>query len=146
MKKSTGFTLIEVMVVVGILGILAAFAIPSYRDYVIRAKLAEAYTGLNALRTQAEQFFQDNRTYIGFPCPPTVVGARNFVYSCNPAPTQVTYTFVATGATAEGLDGIVFTINEANARTTTVTAASVMEKNGYVANGACWVRNKGGTC
>ena len=61
MKKPNGFTLIEVMVVVGILGILAAIAIPSYRDYVIRSKLSEAQSGLSGLRTQAEQFFLELR-------------------------------------------------------------------------------------
>lgn len=146
MKKAQGFTLIEVMVVVGILGILAAFAIPSYRDYVIRSKLAEAYSGLSSLRTQAEQFFQDNRTYIGFTCPPTVVGAKFFDYTCNPAPTATTYTFVAAGKAAEGLTGISFTINEANTKATTVTGGSVMENNGYTGNASCWVRNKGGSC
>ena len=146
MKKPNGFTLIEVMVVVGILGILAAIAIPSYRDYVIRGKLAEAYSGLSALRTQAEQFFQDNRTYIGFPCPPTVTGAKFFTYSCNPVPTATTYTFLATGNVGEGLDGIVFSINESNTRATTVVAGSPMETNGYQANASCWVRRKSGQC
>lgn len=146
MKKPNGFTLIEVMVVVGILGILAAIAIPSYRDYVIRGKLAEAYSGLSALRTQAEQFFQDNRTYIGFPCPPTVTGAKFFTYDCNPAPTATTYTFTAAGNAGEGLAGITFTINQANTKATTVTGGSAMANNGYAGNAACWVRRKNGDC
>jgi type IV pilus assembly protein PilE len=146
MKKPNGFTLIEVMVVVGIIGILAAIALPSYRDYVIRSKLAEAYSNLSALRTQAEQHFQDNRTYASFTCPPTLVGSKYFDYTCNPAPTATTYTFVATGKDAEGLTGISFTINEANTKATTVTASSVMETNGYASNAACWVRKKKGEC
>lgn len=146
MKKPNGFTLIEVMVVVGILGILAAIAIPSYRDYVIRSKLSEAQSGLSGLRTQAEQFFQDNRTYIGFPCPPTVTGAKFFNYDCNPAPTATTYTFVATGKAEEGLTGITFSINESNTKATVVTGGSVMEQNGYQSNAACWVRRKQGEC
>jgi type IV pilus assembly protein PilE len=145
MKKSNGFTLIEVMVVVGIIGILAAIAIPSYRDYVIRSKLAEAYSNLSALRTQAEQHFQDNRTYLGFAC--TQAGAKYFDYTCNnPAITATTYTIKAAGKAAEGLTGIEFTINEANTKATTVTASSVMETNGYASNAACWVRKKKGEC
>jgi type IV pilus assembly protein PilE len=148
MKKPNGFTLIELMVVVAIIGILAAVAIPQYRDYVVRGKLAEAYSTLSTLRTQAEQFFQDNRTYIGFPCPaagaePT--GTKYFNYTCNPVPAKATYTFVATGIAAQGVDGIAFTINEANAKATTITAASPMETSGWAA-AACWVRNKGGVC
>jgi type IV pilus assembly protein PilE len=148
MKKASGFTLIELMVVVAIIGILAAVGIPQYRDYVVRAKLAEAYSTLSTLRTQAEQYFQDNRTYIGFPCPaagsePT--GSKYFNYTCNPAVAKTTYTFVATGIATQGLSGIAFTLNEANAKTTTITGGSTMATNGWTA-AACWVRNKGGVC
>lgn len=150
MKKSSGFTLIELMVVVAIVGILAAVGIPQYRDYVLRGKLAEAYTNLSTLRTQMEQSFQDNRTYIGFPCPvaggsqPT--GSKYFTYTCNPAVTATTYTFVATGIASQGLDGIAFTINDQNVKATTMVGGSAMASSGWAAAAACWVRNKAGVC
>jgi type IV pilus assembly protein PilE len=152
MKKTSGFTLIELMVVVAIIGILAAVAIPQYRDYVLRGKLAEAYTNLSTLRTQAEQFFQDNRRYTNTICPAvgpasaSLTGSKFFTYNCSVAPTNTTYTFSAIGVASQGLDGITFTINESNVKTTAITGGSPMESGGWTGSSSCWVRNKGGAC
>ena len=63
-QRARGFTLIEVMVVVAIVGILAAIALPSYADYVRRSKIIEATAGCPTMRTRMEQYFLDNRTYV----------------------------------------------------------------------------------
>ena len=67
MKKNEGFTLLELLVVVAVIGILAAVSMPYYNDYTIRGKIAEATSALSDGRIKMEQFFQDNRTYVGAP-------------------------------------------------------------------------------
>jgi len=62
-KKSFGFTLIEVMIVVAIVGILATVAYPSYVEHVTRSNRAEALRELVRIANLQEQFFVDSRTY-----------------------------------------------------------------------------------
>src|SRR6476619_3503229 len=51
-----GFTLIELMIVVAIVGILAAIALPAYQDYVIRSKMSEAEAALAACKTSVSEY------------------------------------------------------------------------------------------
>jgi type IV pilus assembly protein PilA len=62
MKRSVqqGFTLIELMIVVAIIGILAAVALPAYQDYTKRAKLSEVILAASACRTSITEVFQTN--------------------------------------------------------------------------------------
>ena len=65
-RKSAGFTLIEVMIVVAIVGILAAVAYPSYIDSVRKGKRAEARAALMNLLQQQERYFTQNNSYETF--------------------------------------------------------------------------------
>ncbi|MBE0421253.1 MULTISPECIES: type IV pilin protein [Pseudoalteromonas] len=62
-KKQHGFTLIELMIAVAIVGILAAIALPNYTEYVKRASRAEAVAALLDAANKQEQYFVDNREY-----------------------------------------------------------------------------------
>jgi type IV pilus assembly protein PilA len=72
-----GFTLIELMIVVAIVGVLAALAIPSFLKYQLHAKSAEALTSLQAIAKAQESYFAEFSVYVSVPTPmpPAAPGA-----------------------------------------------------------------------
>ena len=63
-KRSKGFTLIELMIVVAIIAILAAIAIPQYKKFQLKAKTSEAKTNLGSIRSCEEAYAAENDVYV----------------------------------------------------------------------------------
>ncbi len=144
--RAHGFTLIEVMITVAIIGILSAVALPAYNDYIIRGSLADASTGLSSMRAQMERYYQDNRTYASTgsfvtPCATTPATSRTFnkfVVSCAATPSATAFTLQAQGSGS--VADFRFTINEREIKATTAAPS---------AYGTCatdWIMKKGQAC
>lgn len=139
-RRQRGFTLIEIMVVVGMVAILAAIALPNYSEYVKRGQIVDGLVPLADMGGKLEQYFQDNRKYQGAcmagtvaPLPPATT---RFSYSCNLAPT--TFTVTATGL--GNMQGFIFTLDQNGTRQTTGT------QTGWTAGSNCWSARKDGSC
>jgi type IV pilus assembly protein PilA len=92
MKIQKGFTLIELMIVVAIIGILAAIAIPAYQDYTIRAKVTELINAAGVCKTSVAEYYQA----VGlFPTDQTKAGCSN-VGTLNTVPPVVSGTGLIT--------------------------------------------------
>lgn len=69
-----GFTLIELMIVVAIIGILAAVAIPAYQDYVIKAKLSKVSSTIDPLKLAIAMYYQEQGSFVATANPWTSLG------------------------------------------------------------------------
>jgi prepilin-type N-terminal cleavage/methylation domain-containing protein len=115
-KRNKGFTLIELMIVIAIIGILAAIAIPQFAAYRTRGFNATALSDIRNMITIQEAYFADQQTYtanlanlvaFGFKVSPnvtaTVVSANNMTYQMNTRHASGDHTYTITGPMGLGI-------------------------------------------
>ncbi len=142
--NNKGFTLIELMIVVAIIGILASIAYPSYQDYVLRAKRGDAKAGLLSLQLAQEKYRANCVQYaagIHATIRSCVTGTYNLIGST--ASSDGNYTLAIAAGSATG-----YTITATPVHTDSACAIFVMNEDGKVlsgtfssktaANAACW--------
>lgn len=133
-RRMAGVTLLELMAVVMVIGILGMIALPSYRQYVMRAQRTEAKNALLQLATNQERFYLTNRRYgvtadltaLGFPAGKSEKGT--YAITVTSANTAQSFTATASPTTGGAIDMsgdamcTSFTINEQGVRSATGSA------------------------
>lgn len=110
--KHQGFTLIELMITVVVLSILAAIAVPSYRQYVIRSNRTAAQSVMMDIANRQRQFLIANRAYadkdaLGYSLPPDVSGNYTWDVNLDDCDTEPCFLITFTGIAGQAADGAI---------------------------------------
>ncbi len=148
-----GFTLIELMIVVAIIGVLVAVALPAYRDYVIRGSVTDAVTGLTNVRADMERYYQDYRTYqaVGTTASPPCLTSQTvgkFTISCQSSNLTAT-TYIISAVGSGNVNGFTYQVNQSDTKATTIASpapAAWQVSCPLTNNGTKWITKKGDSC
>lgn len=131
------------MITVAIVAILASVALPSYRDYVRRGKLQEAFSELATMRVKLEQHYEDYRNYgtsaTACPADVAVPSSTHFVYACGWGDGASTQGFKLSATGKGDLSGYTYTVDQDNAQVSVKVDSQTVNK-------PCWVMRPGDSC
>jgi len=133
--RARGFSLIEVMIAVAIVGILAAIALPSYRHYVLRGNRTDAIKALTFYQQALERCYSQNFSYTGCAQIPAMpVATTDGYYSITmPTLTNTSYVLLATAANSQAADTQCTTF-----QVTQAGAQSAQDSTSNDQTQACW--------
>jgi type IV pilus assembly protein PilE len=140
-RLTGGFSLIELMVAIAIVGVLAAIAVPSYRTYVLQAHRTDAVRTLTSYRQALERCYSQNFTYVNAvttPCPAATGAATtspngyyNVTFTVTAAPPAYTILATATGTQVKDT-------NCASMQVTSAGAQTALNSAGADSTQICW--------
>jgi len=126
-RVQQGFTLIELMIVVAIIGILAAVALPAYQDYTVKAKVSEVILAASQCRTSVSEVYQTAQAGPGagnWGCETTGASSKYVASVVTSADGVITVT-ATTAPDLRGASGMSITLTPTNAAGTALTAAAI---------------------
>ena len=137
-----GFSLTELMITLAIAAIIAAVAIPGYRDHMLRARIPEATSTLSALAMRLEQHYQDNQAYGDKNgCAVAMPSDEVFKFECSADNGGQSFLLKESGKSPGAMSDFVFTLDQnGNAMTTQLPAAW------GTAPFNCWISKRSSTC
>jgi type IV pilus assembly protein PilE len=146
-ERQAGFTLVELLIAIAIVGILAAVAIPSYRDYVRRGQIPDALASLSDYRIKLESYYQDYRSYgkgdgkcggestaswKDFVAP----AGSKFSFECVTGDSAQRFTVRAKGLANTPVDGHQYSIDSNNTRKTEKFKGTTVDKSCWLVSGS----------
>lgn len=140
--SSKGFSLIELMIALAIIAIVAAVALPAYREHMWRARIPEATSTLSSLAMRLEQHYQDHRRYGDKDtCAVPMPSHLHFTFKCEASNGGQSFMLTANGTNNDGMSGFIFTLDQnGNARTTGLP-------EGWGSTPVdCWISKRGARC